>query len=106
MVVLGEQRYDARRGVRGEARAHGAVNRHETRAHDEGSCGKLGHGNVRSQLKPRRVEALLGVEVTSISAGWDHTLCITDSGLLYGWGANEAVSSEPATRSTGPPHRA
>ena len=56
----------------------------------EGSRGKLGHGNVRSQLKPRRVEALLGVEVTSISAGWDHTLCITDSGLLYGWGANES----------------
>ena len=36
------------------------------------------------------MEALLGVEVTSISAGWDHTLCITDSGLLYGWGANES----------------
>lgn len=54
----------------------------------DGSRGKLGHGNERSQLTPRRVEALMGLKVASVTAGLNHTLLITETGLLYGCGAN------------------
>jgi alpha-tubulin suppressor-like RCC1 family protein len=54
----------------------------------DGSRGKLGHGNERSQLTPRRVEALMGLKIASVAAGHNHTLLITDTGLLYGCGAN------------------
>ena len=54
----------------------------------DGARGKLGHGNERSQLTPRRVEALMGLKIASVAAGHNHTLLITDTGLLYGCGAN------------------
>lgn len=54
----------------------------------DGAHGKLGHGNTRSFSTPRRVESLMGLTISSISAGHNHSLFITDSGLLYGCGAN------------------
>lgn len=54
----------------------------------DGAYGKLGHGDTRSFSTPRRVEPLIGLKISSISAGHNHSLFITDSGLLYGCGAN------------------
>jgi alpha-tubulin suppressor-like RCC1 family protein len=54
----------------------------------DGTRGKLGHGNERSQLTPRRMEALMGLKIASVATGHNHTLLITETGLLYGCGAN------------------
>lgn len=53
-----------------------------------GSCGQLGHGDGMDYSKPKLVSALNGLSVSSISCGGDHTLVVTESGLLYGFGSN------------------
>lgn len=48
---------------------------------------QLGLGtSVRGTVSPKPVDALAGVRVMQISAGFSHTACITRSGLLYLWG--------------------
>ena len=42
----------------------------------------------QSVYKPRLVEKLVGVQVTTIEAGPRHAACITNSGELYCWGFN------------------
>ena len=69
----------------------------------DGALGQLGHGDARSRRKPARVEALVGIEIVAVSAGGDHTLCVTSAGLLYGWGANargQLGLGDDATRKT------
>lgn len=41
-----------------------------------GLFGKLGHGDHKPCFLPRRVEALAGFTVTSVSCGWWHTACV------------------------------
>eukprot|EP00913_Durusdinium_trenchii_P019173 g18019.t1 len=41
---------------------------------------------VRGAATPKPVDALAAVKVVQVSAGFSHTACITDSGLLYLWG--------------------
>ena len=62
----------------------------------DGANGRLGHGEdapgggFRSSSVPRRVAGLDGLRVVGVSCGRRHTLCVTESGLAYVWGANEA----------------
>ena len=62
----------------------------------DGACGRLGHGEdapgggFRSSSVPRRVAGLDGLRVAGVACGTRHTLCVTESGLVYVWGANEA----------------
>jgi alpha-tubulin suppressor-like RCC1 family protein len=49
----------------------------------------LGHGDMQSQPSPKRVEALRGIRVSSVSAGWHHVLALAEDGLVYAWGAND-----------------
>ena len=62
----------------------------------DGARGRLGHGEdapgggFRSSSTPRRVAGLDGLRVVRVACGARHTLCVTDSGLAYVWGANEA----------------
>jgi E3 ubiquitin-protein ligase HERC2 len=53
-----------------------------------GQYGALGHGDTRDQPLPKRVEALRGVRVSSVSVGGEHALALTEDGLVYAWGAN------------------
>jgi E3 ubiquitin-protein ligase HERC2 len=54
-----------------------------------GVLGRLGHGNEQNQPSPKRVEALRGVRVISVSVGWQHALALAEDGLVYVWGENE-----------------
>ena len=53
-----------------------------------GNYGKLGHGDVQSQLLPKRVEAMQE-HVCIVAAGEYHSLAITASGMLYSWGDDD-----------------
>jgi alpha-tubulin suppressor-like RCC1 family protein len=56
----------------------------------EASLGKLGHGfNQKRQLTPNLVRGALTEErVTSVSLGFEHSGCVTESGNIYTWGNN------------------
>ena len=51
-----------------------------------GVFGKLGHGDEQHQLLPKKIEALAGRRVVTVSAGCEHSLAITDDGALWSWG--------------------
>ena len=53
-----------------------------------GANGCLGHGsgNDVAQTKAKIVEALLGCEVTLISAGATHLMALTNDHELFAWG--------------------
>jgi alpha-tubulin suppressor-like RCC1 family protein len=48
----------------------------------------LGHGDTQDQPSPKRVEALRGIRVSSVSVGEYHALALTEDGLVYAWGDN------------------
>jgi E3 ubiquitin-protein ligase HERC2 len=50
------------------------------------SSARLGHDDDEDQPKPKRVEALQGVRVSSVVAGCMHTLALTEDGVVYAWG--------------------
>jgi alpha-tubulin suppressor-like RCC1 family protein len=54
-----------------------------------GDYGCLGHGDTQDQPMPKRVEALRGVRVSSVSAGLWHVMALAEDGLVYAWGMNE-----------------
>lgn len=48
---------------------------------------ELGLGtSLRGAARPKPIDALYQVKVTQVAAGFAHTACVTDSGLLYLWG--------------------
>lgn len=53
-----------------------------------GENGRLGHGNTKSALKPKRVEALVRAKARVVAAagGLGHSACITADGGLHVWG--------------------
>jgi hypothetical protein len=53
-----------------------------------GENGLLGHGDAQNQPAPKRVEALRGVRVSTVSSGISHAIALTDDGLVYAWGIN------------------
>ncbi|CAL8069477.1 unnamed protein product [Orchesella dallaii] len=68
-----------------------------------GEYGKLGHGSVMREIRPRVIEALQGHIVTKIAATAYASFCLTDNGEVFGWGtgaclgrnANEAKILSP-----------
>jgi hypothetical protein len=56
----------------------------------EDSC--LGHSDEEDQPSPKRVEALRGVRVSSVSVGMQHALALAEDGLVYSWGVNTQQS--------------
>ena len=56
-----------------------------------GANGCLGHGNNNDvpQTKAKIVEALLGCEVTLISAGATHVMALTNDHDLFAWGRGD-----------------
>jgi len=51
-----------------------------------GVYGRLGHGDVQSQLLPKKVEAFDGQRVVAVSAGNGHSLALTADGAVWSWG--------------------
>ncbi|XP_057294266.1 uncharacterized protein LOC130622774 [Hydractinia symbiolongicarpus] len=49
--------------------------------------GTLGHGEETEELVPRVVEALLGRDVRQVACGTEHTLAVTGTGEIFGWGS-------------------
>jgi len=55
----------------------------------EGKFGRLGHGNERNALTPKRVEALADEKPVKVACGGFHTACVTEDGAVYTWGGGE-----------------
>ncbi|KAJ8000715.1 hypothetical protein DPEC_G00183230 [Dallia pectoralis] len=56
-----------------------------------GSRGQLGHDSVHNEPLPRRVQELMGSEVSQIACGSHHTLAfVPSSGLVYAFGCNSS----------------
>lgn len=52
-----------------------------------GLCGQLGHNFRNNEVNPRRVQELMGSEVSQISCGRQHTVAfVPSSGLVYAFG--------------------
>jgi len=51
--------------------------------------GRLGHGNEQRPLLPKKVEALAGQRVNSVSAGTWHSLARTTDGAVFAWGKGD-----------------
>jgi alpha-tubulin suppressor-like RCC1 family protein len=51
-----------------------------------GQHGKLGHGNEDSLSIPCIITALEGIVVREVSAGCEHSVCVTAEGEVFVWG--------------------
>ncbi|KAL8096423.1 ultraviolet-B receptor UVR8 isoform X2 [Apium graveolens] len=51
--------------------------------------GQLGHGDFEDHLIPHKLDALRTEVISQISGGWRHTMAVTSTGKLYGWGWNK-----------------
>ena len=52
-----------------------------------GAAGRLGHGDAQNQLLPKKIEALAGQRVVTVSAGGSHSIALTAGGELWSWGS-------------------
>jgi alpha-tubulin suppressor-like RCC1 family protein len=52
--------------------------------------GELGDGAASDRHRPVRVKLPRGIKVTSIAAGCGHSLAVTSTGKIYGWGLNDS----------------
>ncbi|KAL2342893.1 hypothetical protein Fmac_004178 [Flemingia macrophylla] len=57
--------------------------------HGWGKYGQLGHGDFEDHLGPRKVQALSHKLISQVSGGWRHSMVLTSSGELLGWGWNK-----------------
>ena len=51
-----------------------------------GLSGRLGHGDQRDQLLPKKVEVLAERRVNAVSAGGDHSIATNSDGAVFTWG--------------------
>ncbi|MED6220789.1 Ultraviolet-B receptor uvr8 [Stylosanthes scabra] len=51
--------------------------------------GQLGHGDNEDHLVPHKLEAMSGMTISQVSGGWRHSMALTTSGILFGWGWNK-----------------
>jgi alpha-tubulin suppressor-like RCC1 family protein len=51
-----------------------------------GEDGRLGHGGTGSEVVPRLIEALSGVVVKQVAAGYAHSMVLTSDGDVFTWG--------------------
>ncbi|CAI8619167.1 unnamed protein product [Vicia faba] len=57
--------------------------------HGWSKYGQLGHGDFEDHLVPRKVQALSDMFISQVSGGWRHSMALTSSGQLFGWGWNK-----------------
>ena len=51
-----------------------------------GGRGRLGHGGDDDEAVPRLIEALSGVVVKQVAAGYDHSMVLMREGGVFTWG--------------------
>ncbi|KAL4227433.1 putative E3 ubiquitin-protein ligase herc1 [Mactra antiquata] len=56
-----------------------------------GDSGKLGHGDVCRQYKPKIIDSLLGVTIRKVVCGCHFTLILTTTGQLYACGTGSVI---------------
>ncbi|XP_058735596.1 ultraviolet-B receptor UVR8-like isoform X2 [Vicia villosa] len=61
----------------------------ELYTHGWSKYGQLGHGDFEDHLVPRKVQALSDKFISQVSGGWRHSMALTSSGQLFGWGWNK-----------------
>jgi alpha-tubulin suppressor-like RCC1 family protein len=88
ITVEGFEGVCVRRVCAGEHTAFAVGEAGELFSWGQGKYGLLGHGDTQNQPSPKRVEALRGVRVSSVSVGWWHALVLAEDGLVYAWGHN------------------
>jgi alpha-tubulin suppressor-like RCC1 family protein len=54
-----------------------------------GEFGHLGHGDRYDEPSPKRIEALRGIRVSSVSVERHHALALTEDRVVYTWGASD-----------------
>ena len=63
-----------------------------------GYNGRLGHGDMDYQQPhtPKVIEALCGESVVAVTAGWAHSLVLTEAGtvLSFGYGGDGCLGHE------------
>lgn len=52
--------------------------------------GQLGHGDTTIRLRPELIRSLKSAKVIQVAAGKNHTMVISKSGLLFGFGSNSS----------------
>ncbi len=52
----------------------------------EGGLGQLGHGDDADEWAPRRVATLVGTRCCAIAAGRQHSLALSEGGVVWSWG--------------------
>jgi hypothetical protein len=87
-IVDGFGEVRVRRVFAGDDKAFAIGEDGEVFSWGRGCYGNLGHGDKQDQRSPKRVEALRGVRVTSVSFGGSHALALAEGGLVYAWGEN------------------
>jgi len=55
-----------------------------------GAGGRLGLGHFKTVGAPCKVDALAGVHVTLVVAGYYHSMCLAESGEAFAWGSGDA----------------
>ena len=48
----------------------------------------MGHNNLEDYEKPTVIEALMGIKIVKVSAGYWHSVALSDQGDIYSWGWN------------------
>jgi alpha-tubulin suppressor-like RCC1 family protein len=83
IIVEGFEDVRVRRVCAGDGIAFAIGEDGEVFSWGEGINGLLGHGNTRGQPSRKRVEALRGLRISSVSVGIGHALALTEDGLVY-----------------------
>ncbi|XP_065334397.1 RCC1 and BTB domain-containing protein 1-like [Cloeon dipterum] len=52
-------------------------------------CGQLGLGHKFKTLRPCKVTGLQGAKIARVACGYDFTLALSDTGVVYAWGQND-----------------
>lgn len=54
-----------------------------------GLFGQLGHGNNEICKVPTQITRLASFKITQVSCGWQHTMCLSNTGKVFTWGYGE-----------------
>lgn len=72
--------------VCGASHSLALTNKGQVYAWGKNTQGQCGQGNIEDQLKPAAIKRLSEVTIVQITAGWEHSIALTNEGKMYSWG--------------------
>lgn len=72
--------------VCGASHSLALTNKGQVYAWGKNTQGQCGQGNLEDQLKPMVVKRLAELSIVQITAGWEHSISLTQDGKMYSWG--------------------